>query len=111
MPYLERLGEPTIYYELDDYTDPWKQAPVLLLQHGFGRSSRVWYGWVLCLSRFYKVVRPDLRGLGRSSHDFGVRSAIRAPLAAAGPRRHRSPLSPRLTWAAPTMNSPLHTPG
>lgn len=70
MPYLERPAKPAIYYELDDYTDPWKQAPYLLLQHGWGRSSRFWYCWVPYLSRFYKVVRPDLRGLGRSSRDF-----------------------------------------
>lgn len=72
MPYLERSGKPTIYYELDDYTDPWKQAPVVLLQHGFGRSSRFWYSWVPYLSRFYRVVRPDLRGLGNSSTEFDV---------------------------------------
>ena len=72
MPYIERSGEPTIYYELDDYTDPWKKAPVLLLQHGFSRSSRFWYSWVPYLSRFYRVVRPDLRGLGRSSTATGI---------------------------------------
>lgn len=79
MPYVERLQEPTLYYELDDYSDPWKKAPVLLLQHGFGRSSQFWYSWVPYLSRFYRVVRPDLRGLGRSStqldpgRDIGLR--------------------------------------
>lgn len=71
MPYIERPNEPTIYYELDDYTDPWKKAPVLLLQHGFSRSSRFWYSWVPYLSRFYRVVRPDLRGLGLSSTETG----------------------------------------
>ena len=70
MPYIERPNEPTLYYDLDDYTDPWKKAPVILLQHGFSRSSCFWYSWVPYLSRFYKVVRPDLRGLGRSSADF-----------------------------------------
>ena len=30
MPYVERANEPTLYYELDDYTDPWKKAPILL---------------------------------------------------------------------------------
>ncbi|HEV8519106.1 MAG TPA: alpha/beta fold hydrolase, partial [Burkholderiales bacterium] len=67
MPYVERPHEPAISYELDDYTDPWKKAPCLLLQHGFARSSRFWYSWVPYLSRFYRVVRPDLRGLGNSS--------------------------------------------
>jgi 3-oxoadipate enol-lactonase len=76
VPSLKRPGEPAIHYEIDDYTDPWKQAPVLLLQHGFGRSHRVWYSWVPYLSRFYKVVRPDLRGLGRSSRDFDLQRGV-----------------------------------
>ncbi len=67
MPYLEREGKIRLHYELDDYTDPWRNAPYLLLQHGFGRSSRFWYNWVPYLSRHFKVVRPDLRGLGRST--------------------------------------------
>ena len=66
MPELRRAGKPTLHYALDDYTDPWRDAPYLLLQHGYGRSGRFWYSWVPYLSRFYKVVRPDLRGLGQS---------------------------------------------
>jgi 3-oxoadipate enol-lactonase len=66
MPELRRAGKPTLHYALDDYTDPWRDAPHLILQHGYGRSGRFWYSWVPYLSRFYKVVRPDLRGLGRS---------------------------------------------
>ncbi len=66
MPEVRRAGKPTLHYALDDYTDPWRQAPYLFLQHGYGRSGRFWYSWVPYLSRFYKVVRPDLRGLGQS---------------------------------------------
>src|SRR5688572_16046703 len=72
LPYIERPNEPTLYYELDDYTDPWKKAPVILLQHGFSRSSLFWYSWVPYLSRFFRIVRPDLRGLGRSSSKFDL---------------------------------------
>ena len=66
MPELHRAGRPTLHYALDDYTDPWRRVPYLFLQHGYGRSGRFWYSWVPYLSRFYKVVRPDLRGLGQS---------------------------------------------
>lgn len=66
MPELRRAGKPTLHYALDDHTDPWRDAPHLILQHGYGRSGRFWYSWVPYLSRFYKVVRPDLRGLGQS---------------------------------------------
>jgi 3-oxoadipate enol-lactonase len=66
MPELRRAGKPALHYALDDHTDPWRNAPHLILQHGYGRSRRFWYSWVPYLSRFYKVVRPDLRGLGQS---------------------------------------------
>lgn len=76
MPILHRKSAPDIHYEIDDYTDPWKSAPYLLLQHGYGRSSRFWYRWVPYLARFYKVVRPDLRGLGQSSRDFDLAQGL-----------------------------------
>lgn len=81
MPVLRRENEPDLHYEIDDYTDPWKNAPTgsppyILLQHGYGRSSKFWYRWVPYLARFYKVVRPDLRGLGQSSRDFDLAKGL-----------------------------------
>ena len=72
MPHVKRSSGPTLHYTLDDHTDPWKNAPYLVLQHGNGRSGRFWYSWVPYLSRFYRVVRPDMRGLGESSADFDL---------------------------------------
>ncbi len=72
MPFVERPNAPSLHYVVDDYTDPWKNAPYLVLQHGNGRSSRFWYSWVPYLSRFYKIVRPDVRGLGLSAADFDL---------------------------------------
>jgi hypothetical protein len=34
------------YYELDDFTDPWKEAETIVIQHGLGRNARFWYHWV-----------------------------------------------------------------
>jgi 3-oxoadipate enol-lactonase len=65
-----------LHYDVHDYTDPWKQAPVLILQHGFGRSARFWYNIIPYLSRFYRVVCPDLRGLGQSSRGFDLATGI-----------------------------------
>ncbi len=76
MPELRRAGKPTLNYALDDYTDPWRDAPYLLLQHGYGRSGRFWYSWVPYLSRFYKVVRPDLRGLGASEAPGDLKTGL-----------------------------------
>ena len=72
MPLMTRAGKPAIHYAIDDFTDPWTDAPVLILQHGNGRSGRFWYRWIPHLARHYRVVRPDMRGLGGSSRDFDL---------------------------------------
>jgi 3-oxoadipate enol-lactonase len=53
-------------YVIDDFTDPWKDAPVLLLLHAAMGSARRYYAWVPSLARHYRVVRLDLRGHGAS---------------------------------------------
>jgi pimeloyl-ACP methyl ester carboxylesterase len=55
------------YYEIDDFTDPWKEPEMVLLHHGLGRTVDVWYGWVPILARHYRVLRMDYRGHGRSA--------------------------------------------
>ena len=70
MPFMTRPGKPTLHYTVDDFTDPWKPAPTVLLQHGYARNSTFWHGWVPHLARRYKVVRMDLRGHGESPIDF-----------------------------------------
>jgi 3-oxoadipate enol-lactonase len=77
MPIFKRAGQPDLHYEFDDYTDPWKApAPCIMLQHGYARSSLFWRAWVPYLSRFYRVIRLDLRGLGQSSRDFDLEQGI-----------------------------------
>ena len=76
MPFLERAGKPLLHYELDDYTDPWKTAPCIMLEHGYARSSKFWRFCVPYLSRFYKVIRLDLRGLGQSDINFDLETGI-----------------------------------
>ncbi len=53
-------------YTIDDFTDPWKSAPTLLLLHAAMGSSKRWYAAVPTLARHYRVVRLDLRGHGES---------------------------------------------
>ena len=67
MPTVQRTTDLALNYELDDYTDPWSDAPFLLLQHGNGRSAKFWYRWIPYLSRYYRIIRPDMRGLGKST--------------------------------------------
>lgn len=63
--YFERDGLRLSYY-LDDFTDPWRDAPTLVLLHGAMANARRFYSWVPALARDYKVVRLDLRGHGDS---------------------------------------------
>lgn len=53
-------------YYIDDFTDPWRTPPTLLLLHAAMGSSRRYFGWVPHLCRDYRVVRLDLRGHGAS---------------------------------------------
>jgi 3-oxoadipate enol-lactonase len=76
MPFVKRPGQPDLHYTLDDFTDPWRGAPVLVLQHGNGRHGGFWHRWVPYLARWYRVVRPDLRGLGESGRDFDLASDL-----------------------------------
>lgn len=66
MPVVEPRAGLQLSYDLDDFTDPWEERPFLVLQHGNGRSARFWYRWILYLARQYRIIRPDMRGLGRS---------------------------------------------
>ena len=51
----------------DDFTDPWRSAPTMLLQHGFSRSGKFWYSGVPLLAHEFRILRPDMRGMGRST--------------------------------------------
>ena len=67
MPTLRLDQDVELYYVDDDFTDPWRPAPTMLLQHGFSRSGRFWYNWVPLLAHEFRVLRPDMRGMGRST--------------------------------------------
>ncbi len=78
MPFVTAKDGVRIFYELHDYTDPWAKRPFMILQHGFNRSSKYWYQWAPILARYYKVVCPDLRGLGRSTEGFNAVNGLSA---------------------------------
>jgi 3-oxoadipate enol-lactonase len=56
----------TLRYVVDDFTDPWRKPETLVLLHAAMGSARRFYAWVPHLARHFRVVRPDLRGHGRS---------------------------------------------
>ena len=67
MPTFQANPDLAMHYEIDDFTDPWRQPETILLLHGNAESSAAWYGWVPALARRYRVVCPDMRGFGAST--------------------------------------------
>src|SRR5450432_1879309 len=53
-------------YCIDDFTDPWKKPETVVLLHPGMGSARRLYAWIPHLAREYRVVRPDIRGHGKS---------------------------------------------
>lgn len=57
-----------------------KDAPVLLLLHGFGSSLQTWDLWAEKLETQYRVIRLDLPGFGLTGpsplHDYSERSDV-----------------------------------
>lgn len=66
MPFAQAADGTKLHYAVHDFTDPWRKAPTIILQHGFARSGRFWFNIVPYLARFFRVICPDLRGLGQS---------------------------------------------
>jgi len=56
-----------MYYEDDDFTDPWRTPETVVMHHGNAKNSGLWYAWVPEVARQYRVLRLDARGFGRST--------------------------------------------
>jgi len=54
------------FYRDDWFGEPWRKPETAVLIHGNEESSIVWYGWMPRMGQEFRVVRPDLPGLGRS---------------------------------------------
>jgi 3-oxoadipate enol-lactonase len=67
MPDVRLGSDLTMHYEEDDCTDPWADAQTVVFLHGLAESGAVWYAWVPHFARSFRVLRPDLRGFGRST--------------------------------------------
>lgn len=67
MSYLTTESNPRIYYQYDNFTAPWRDTPTMLLQHGFSRNSKFWYNWLPILGNELGILRPDMRGMGKST--------------------------------------------
>ena len=72
MPYID-LPDTQLYYDIDDYTDPWRTPKSVLMIHGFTESTPAWRRWVPGLARDYRVIRYDQLGFGQSAPAYEVR--------------------------------------
>src|SRR6202165_5638380 len=54
------------FYREDWFGEPWRTPETAVLIHGNAESSIVWYAWMPRVAQEFRVVRPDLPGLGRS---------------------------------------------
>ncbi|PYY03057.1 MAG: hypothetical protein DMG69_33235 [Acidobacteria bacterium] len=64
------------FYREDWLGEPWwKPEPVVLI-HGNDESSVEWYAWVPRMGQEYRLVRPDLPGLGHSNIPRGFEYSL-----------------------------------
>jgi len=67
MPTIQVDPTLAMYYEDHYFGDPWLKPETVVLVHGCAETSQAWYKWVPRLSPHLRVIRPDLRGFGRST--------------------------------------------
>ena len=67
MPTFQSSPDLEMFYQVDDFTDPWTEPETILMLHGNCESGAAWYAWVPHLARRFRVVRPDMRGYGAST--------------------------------------------
>jgi len=54
-------------YRDECFADSWETPEAALLLHGNAESGEAWNSWMPHLGRRFRVVRPDMRGFGRST--------------------------------------------
>jgi pimeloyl-ACP methyl ester carboxylesterase len=67
MPLARITNDLEMFYRDDSFTPPWKVPEAMLLMHGNAESGEAWNGWMPFLAQQFRVVRPDMRGFGRST--------------------------------------------
>jgi pimeloyl-ACP methyl ester carboxylesterase len=60
-----------LFYREDWLGEPWRNPEPVVLIHGNDESSVEWYAWVPRMAQEYRLIRPDLPGLGHSTTPSG----------------------------------------
>ena len=64
------------FYREDRLGEPWRMPEPVVLIHGNDESSVEWYAWVPRMAQEYRLIRPDLPGLGHSRIPPGFKYSL-----------------------------------
>ena len=73
---LEEDYKEDLFYREDWLGEPWRMPEPVVLIHGNDESSVEWYAWVPRMAQEYRLIRPDLPGLGHSSIPRGFQYSL-----------------------------------
>lgn len=65
-----------LFYRDDWLGAPWVKPDSVMFIHGNDESSISWFGWVPRMGQEFRLLRPDLPGLGRSAIPYGFEWSI-----------------------------------
>src|SRR3984893_11216745 len=65
-----------VFYREDWLGEPWRKPEPVVLIHGNDESSTEWYAWVPRMAQEYRLIRPDLPGLGHSNVPRGFEYSL-----------------------------------
>jgi 3-oxoadipate enol-lactonase len=68
--------EEDFFYREDWLGEPWRKPEPVVLIHGNDESSVEWYAWVPRMGQEYRLIRPDLPGLGHSNVPRGFEYSL-----------------------------------
>lgn len=66
MPKVTTSAGDDLFYRDDCFAPPWESPPATLLLHAEAETGLAWYGLMPRLAARARVLRPDMRGAGRS---------------------------------------------
>lgn len=67
MPVFDAGDGCELFYRDECFADAWDMPDPVLLLHGNAESGLAWNAWMPLLGRHLRVIRPDMRGFGRST--------------------------------------------
>jgi len=73
---LEQDDKEDLFYREDWLGEPWRTPEPVVLIHGNDESSVEWYAWVPRMAQEYRLIRPDLPGLGHSNIPRGFQYSL-----------------------------------